>query len=196
MLIARVVVEGRRELRAAEVAQRSGDFEQAAIRARRAASWYAPGAPHVPAAYRLLASIARQAEGRGDTANALFAWRATRFAVLSSRWIVVPHSRELDLANAEIARLSSKQPRPPGVAGKSDVEVEHEMLDRLTRREHPRPAWVVVMLLAIGLVGAGFARVLWRGLDPLDKRTACRIRQGLWLIASGAVAWALALWLA
>ena len=54
----RVVLAGEREIKDSTAALRAGDPHAAALHARRAAGWYAPGAPHVRVAYdRLIAPV-------------------------------------------------------------------------------------------------------------------------------------------
>jgi len=188
------LVEGQRELRASGTLLAAGDLEASVIRARRAASWYVPGAAHVPSAYDRMIGIARVAEGRSDIRTALFAWQAVRSAALSSRWVTVPHSRELTLANASIARLRSKLQRPQGAAERSDAEVERDALERLSRQEHPFAAWVIVMLAGFGMITGGLAQFGLRAVDFDGALAWKRVRPGLIVAGIGAIAWVLALW--
>src|SRR5262249_35209239 len=57
-LTARVLVEGEREIEKSDAAWNRGDLRDAALYARRSATLYAPGAPHVRAAYARLSAIA------------------------------------------------------------------------------------------------------------------------------------------
>lgn len=192
-LVMRAIVEGEREYRASGTLLSSGDFEQAIVRARLSASWYVPGAAHVPAAYERLIGIAKVAEGKGDTRLALLAWQGVRTASLSSRWVVVPHDKERLMADVSIARLSAKLPAAPG-AERTEPEIEREMLLALSRQEHPFAPWVIVLLTGFGLVTAGFATVGLRGVTgegTLDWRKA---HWGIWMAVAGIAAWAIGLW--
>jgi hypothetical protein len=194
MLTMHALVEGQRELRASGTSLTAGDLEQAVTRARRAASWYVPGAAHVPSAYERLMGIARVAEGRSDVRTALFAWQAVRSAALSTRWITVPHASELAIANASIARLSAKMPRPQGAAERTDIEMERDAIARLARQEHPLVPWVIVLLAGFGMITGGLAQFGLRAID-LDGTLAWkRVRPGLVVAAVGAIAWIVSLW--
>lgn len=194
VLTIRALVEGQRELRASGILLASGDLEQAIVRARRSASWYVPGAAHVPAAYERLLGIARVAEGRSDTATALYAWRAVRSAALSSRWLTQPHRAELAMANASIARLSSVQPRPQGAPQRSSAQAEQDALAALSRNERPFTGWVIVMLAGFAMFAGGMTQVALRAVDDSGALALGRVRPGLIVAAAGALAWILALW--
>ena len=194
LLATRVLIEGERELRASEALVSVGELEQAVVRARRSAAWYLPGAPHVGAAYARLISIAQMAEGRGEPKTALLAWQAIRSAALSSRWVVVGHSAELMMANAQIARLAGKQRRPAASADMTDAELERDLELKLAREEHPRAAWIAVLVCGFALITGGLAYVAARGLDPDGTLHRGRLGTGLCVAAAGALAWALALW--
>src|SRR5262249_1860008 len=74
--------DGRAALAAGDAALARGDVDEALVGWRRAARWYAPFAGHVDDAYDRMANLAREAEGHGDRARALAAWRAIRSSVL------------------------------------------------------------------------------------------------------------------
>ncbi|MBI5535509.1 MAG: hypothetical protein HY898_22455 [Deltaproteobacteria bacterium] len=194
MLTMHALVEGQRELRASGTSLAAGDLEQAVIRARRAASWYVPGAAHVPSAYERMMGVARVAEGRGDPKTALFAWQAVRSAALSTRWVTVPHAKELAIANASIARLSSKMPRPQGAAERSDIETERDTLARLSRQEHPFVPWVIVLLVGFGMIAGGMTQFGLRAVGPDGALAWKRAQIGLIVAGVGAAAWIVALW--
>lgn len=192
-LVTRAIVEGEREYRASGTLLANGELEQAIVRARLSASWYVPGAAHVPAAYERLIGIAKVAEGKGDTRLALLAWQGVRTASLSSRWIVVPHERERVMADVSIARLSAKLPSAPG-AERSEPEIERELLLALGRQEHPFAPWVIVLLSGFGLVTAGFATLGMKGLSAEGKLDWRKAQWGIWMAAAGIAAWAIGLW--
>jgi hypothetical protein len=194
LLTVHALVEGQRELRASGTLLASGDFEQSIVRARRAASWYVPGAAHVPAAYERMIGIARVSEGRSDTTMALLSWRAVRSAALSSRWITQPHPHELAAANASIARLSATQARPQGAPEQPSAQLEQEMLEALSREERPFTGWVIVMLAGFGMFAGGLTQFGWRAVDASGAFDFKRVRPGLVVAAAGALAWMVALW--
>lgn len=192
-MTARMLRQGELELRTAQALAATGELEQATIHARKAASYFVPNAPHVPAAYAQLISIAQLAEGRGDTQTALFAWNAVRTAAYSSRWISVPHQQEVAIADASIARLTSRQPVPYGANQDPDAR-QKKMLDLLSRKNYPRMPWVFALLGGFVAVSVGLLHIGWHGLNHPKANTLPRLRVGIALTAFGLVAWALALW--
>lgn len=194
MLTARVLQQGERELRSAEALAASGNLEEAVIHARTSASWFVPGAPHVPAAYAKMISIARLAEGRGDPKTALFAWHAVRHAALSTRWVFVPHQDELAVANASIARLSAKQPPPTGARVQDPAEVQQQLHMLLARQDQPRLPWVITLLVGFLAFAVGLVHMGWTGYSDEGRFRPARLRLGAALSIVGVVAWILALW--
>jgi hypothetical protein len=194
MLTARVLHQGELELRSADALAASGNLEEAVVHARKSASFFAPGAPHVPAAYARLIAVARLAEGRGDTQTALFAWQAVRTSALSTRWVVVPHKDELAVANASIARLSAKQPALHGSATQDPAEVQQKLHMLLARQDQPRMPWVFTLLAGFLALSVGFVHMGWKGFVDKDGFQPSRLRIGALLAAIGTAAWALSLW--
>ena len=194
LLTARVLREGERELRTAEALASTGKLDEAVVHARRSASWYAPGAPHVAPAYAKLAAIAQTAEGRGNPATALAAWRAVREAALSSRWVVVPHRDELAVANASIARLAAKGQQPPGGRAQNAEELQQQLHQMLAQERHPRVPWVVTLLAGFTAMTAGLIAMGMFGFTPKGQWDWKRLRVGGGVALVGVVAWALALW--
>lgn len=96
---------GERELAAGQEALAARQLELSVRHARQAAGAYVPGAAHVDAAYALLLSIALDAEHDADGELAARAWQAMRGAALESAHFWQPRRSELDLANANLARL-------------------------------------------------------------------------------------------
>jgi hypothetical protein len=191
---ARVVWAGETEIAASTAALKRGEAQEAVVRARRAAGWYAPGAPHVRVAYERLAALATAAEGQGDRELALLAWRAVRTAALETRWLVVPHASDLERANRAIARIEAAAPRPPGTRTEPPQRIEEKQLDALARDEAPRTPWVVALLAAFVAWAGGAAwavrRATARGFG-LDMRGA---RAGVVVALAGVLLWVLALW--
>ena len=194
LMAARALREGQRELRASGALLASGDLEQAVVRARRAASWYVPGAPHVPQAYERMIGIARVSEGRADPKTALFAWQAVREASLSSRWIKTPHQRELAEANAAIARLSARRPQPQAALERSETERERASYALLSRQELPYVGWAIVMIAGFALFSAGLGWFSIRAVDEAGRLAWVRVRPALIVAGAGALAWVVALW--
>ncbi len=187
---ARVVHSGEAEIKASNVALEAGDAREAIVRARRAARWYAPGAPHVAVAYDRLMALAAASEKNRRDDLALLAWRGVRVSVIETRWVVSPHPEHLQQADSEIARLMAKKPD----AAEPDAIIRAEELQKLRRHEPPRTLWVALLasgfvLLAAGLflwgrqVGGAGGRLLWS-----------QARSGALLTVIGAALWLVAVW--
>jgi hypothetical protein len=198
----RVVISGEREIAASTEALRRGDPEEATVRARRAAGWYAPGAPHVRVAYERLRALAREAEQHRRFDLALLAWRGIRSAALETRWVVTPHAADLDQANHEIARLMAMPVGERGTVGEPDQQVAAAELEVLGRTPEPRVPWVIVLVAAFGLGVAGlvmWARQMGEGAATATAATwwragSARARTGALLVAVALALWLLALW--
>jgi hypothetical protein len=193
-LTARVLWAGESEIAESSAALRRGDAQEAAVHARRAAGWYAPGAPHVRVAYERLVAIATAAEGLGDRELALLAWRGVRTAALETRWIVVPHEADLDRANRAIARIEAAAPRPPGTRTELPQRIEEKQLAALLRDEAPRTAWVVALLVGLFSWAAGAALAVRRATSEPDKLSLGKARVGILIALAGVSLWVLALW--
>src|SRR5262249_15027502 len=105
-LTARIISDGEAALAKSDAAFDKGDLRDAILYARRAAVLYAPGAPHVSAAYARLKAVALGAEQTGQFEIARQAWGATRGAALETRHFVTPRELDLQRANASLARLA------------------------------------------------------------------------------------------
>jgi hypothetical protein len=103
----RAVLDGEREIAASDAAFDQNDLHGAIAHARRAASAYALGAPHVERGYARLLAVARGAEATGQTDVAMLAWQAQRAAVLESASLWQPFPERLEEANRNLARLSA-----------------------------------------------------------------------------------------
>jgi hypothetical protein len=184
----RAVLDGEREIAASDVAFDANDLHATIQHARRAASAYAPGAPHVERGYRRLLAVARGAEATGRPEIAMLAWQAERAAVLESASFWHPFSERLEEANRNLARLS---------ASKSLEEAERsETAQRLFKQAQSesseRTPWGA--LLAVGLLVAalGLGWFAARALAPNGRIEWLRGRWGLLTFALGAALWAVA----
>lgn len=189
----RVVWAGESEITASSLALRKGDLHEATTRARRAAGWYAPGAPHVRVAYERLVAIATAAEGHGDRELALLAWRGIRTAAIESRWVVTPHEADLDRANRAIARIESAAPRPPGTRTESPQRIEQQQLDALLRDEAPRVPWVMTLVMAFVAWAGGAAWGVRRMSQAPEGRAFAHARMGFLVALAGIAVWVVAL---
>lgn len=191
---ARVVYSGEREIALSTAGLRAGDPHEAALHARRAAGFYAPGAPHVRVAYERLIALATKAEQVGDVSTALFAWEGVRISALETRWIVTPHEADLARANAAIARLQAAQSRPLGTRVEPVTVIERDALEALTRDEAPRVPWVVTLLIGLFSWVIGASLVVLRGVTSTGNVLWDRVRLPAALTIAGVIAWLLAIW--
>lgn len=190
----RVITSGEREIAASTDGLRAGDPHAATEHARRAAGWYAPGAPHVRVAYDRLLALATTAEGLGDREASLYAWRAVRTAAIETRWLVTPHADDLARANLAIARLEAAAPRPPGTRNEPPATIAREQLEALSRDEAPRTPWVVALVLAAAAWISGSVLVVRRGITAGGQISWGRALPGLVITAAGVALWLLAIW--
>jgi hypothetical protein len=190
----RVLWAGESEIAESTAALKRSDAQEAAVRARRAAGWYAPGAPHVRVAYERLIKIATTAEGLGDRDLALLAWRGVRTAALETRWIVVPHAADLDRANSAIARIEAAAPRPPGTRTEPPQRIEEKQLAALLRDETPRLPWVVALLGALIAWAGGAAWAVRQATSAPDGVDLGRAKVGALVALGGVILWVVALW--
>lgn len=190
----RVVVAGEEEIAASTDALRAGDAHEAAVRARRAAGWYAPGAPHVRVAYERLVALAIAAEGKGDRDIALLAWRSVRSSSLETRWLVTPHAADLERANGAIARLEATTPRPLSADREAPAALQQTELDALLRDEAPRRPWVVALLAGLATWSAAAFWAFRRGITDTGHLVGRRLLGPGLLFVGGVALWLVALW--
>jgi hypothetical protein len=193
VVVTRVFWDGRAALQAGDDALARGDVEGAVVAWRRAARWYAPGAPHVATAYERLAALAREADAHHDRPGALLAWRAIRSSALATRSFFQPYAAELDAANERIAILMAAEEKATDPRQDEEARRQAE-LALLVRDDSPNLGFTVLALAGFAAwVGGGFwfARRGVSADDQLDRRTA--IRSGL-LVAAGLLLWMLGLY--
>lgn len=186
----RVVYSGDNELAASTAALDAGDPREAIVRARRAAGWYAPGAPHVRVAYERLAALARAAEEHKRDDLALMAWHAVRSASIETRWLVAPHADDRELAEREIARLQAKVPGQVA----PDATIAAAQLQKLRRHAPPQTPWVVALLMGFAMLAGGLGLAARQAADAGGRVVLARAKLGLAIAAAGAGLWLLALW--
>lgn len=186
---ARVILEGQAELSASDAAFDRGELTPALDHARRSATLYAPGAPHVERAYERLQAIALGAEAAEQPKIAFLAWQAVRSAALESRHVLVTRQSELERANQNLARLEALS------RDKDDSErprSQSQALTRLNADDAPAPAWIAVLGLGFLLALGGLGLFAYRGLDRAGQLSLARARWGLLLFVLGAACWTLA----
>jgi len=186
---ARVILEGESELSASNAAFDRGELSAALDHARRAATLYAPGAPHVERAYERMNALALGAEAAGQPKLAFLAWQAVRGAALESRHVFLPRQAELDRANQNLARLEALA---RDSADRERPQTQAQALKRLNADDAPAPAWIAVLGAGFLLALAGLGLFAFRGLSRAGSVSFPRARLGLLLFAIGAACWTLA----
>ena len=192
----RVVVAGELEIAASTQALLAGDPREATLHARAAATWYAPGAPHVRVAYERLLALGDAAEKRQNREIALLAFRSVRVASASTRWLIVPHAADVVRANEAVARIDSNVPRPPKTSLEPAPGIERAELETLARDTGPRREWIAALVVAFATWGLGLGSVLFRAIDESGKIAWGRARIGLGVALAGLVLWGVALYFA
>ncbi len=187
---ARALYSGEAEVAASTTALKAGDPHEATIRARRAAGWYVPGAPHVRVAYERLVALAEAAERNRRIDIALLAWRGVRSASLQTRWLITPFAREAARAEREIARLSSIEPG----SALPDPQLTREHFAKLAQRPGPSRLWAAVLMGSFGLALVGL--FLWtRAVAGAAGKLHWRKARGPALLsAAAALLWLLSVW--
>lgn len=187
----RAIREGKEELALSDIAFNDGDLPEAVLHARRAATAYAPGAPHTRQALERLRAVAVGAEAAGDPESARLAWGAIRSAALETRHLTMPYAAELAEANERLERLASR-PRPPSEPGRGKLD---EDLGAVLARIPGPSAWASA-LLATGFMLAvgGLLFVAARGLTREGRVVWQKVGYGLGVFALGALLWAIAVY--
>jgi hypothetical protein len=182
VLLMRVFWDGHAALARGDAAMAKQDAETAITEWRRAARWYAPGAPHVRAAYDRLEALAASA----DPPTALEAWRAIRSSILSTRSFYTPFPSLLERSNQKIAELM----------GGGDEERRAFHLKLLEKDEAPSVLWSIVAILGFATwIGGGFW-FAFRGVGEDDKLVRREAARAGALVAVGLIVWMLGLYLA
>lgn len=191
---ARVVYSGEKEIALSTAGLKAGDAHAAAEHARRAAGWYAPGAPHVRVAYQRLLALGTAAEGLGDRDTALFAFRAVRTASIETRWILAPHDDDRIRADRAIARIEAEAPRAPGMRTEPPASVMREQLEALARDEAPATAWVVGLVVGALAWAIGAAMLARTAVGATGAFAWRRALPALVVTAAGVALWLLSIW--
>ena len=181
----RAISEGNEELLLSDRAFNRGDLADAVLHARRAATAYAPGAPHTHSALERLRAVAVGAEAAGDPETAKLAWGAVRAAALETRHVTIPYATELREANERLERLAARPSSTSEPAGRGNA------LESV-----PGPsAWASALLVTgfvLALLGLLFAAA--RGLTRDGRLVWPKLGYGLGAFAAGALLWAIAVY--
>ncbi len=195
VLSGRAIWEGRSALARGDAELAEGNVDGAVRWWRRAARWYVPLAPHVPAAYEKLRTLATEAEGRGERETALLAWRGIRSSARATRSIIMPYRAQGDEADAHIATLMAANDVASG-AETDAAAAEAWHLSLLQRSQIPSTGWTIVALLGLALwIGGGFAFAA-RGVDERAKLVPRAAAYSGAAVSAGLVLWLLGLALA
>jgi hypothetical protein len=184
----RAVLDGERELRASDVAFDGNDLHAAIQHARRAASAYAPGAPHVRHGYERLLAIARGAEATGQPELAVLAWQAQRAAVLETASLTRPFPERLEEANRNLARLEATKVG----ADNTRPERAKRLFRQAQEKSEEKLPWGSLLAAGLALAAFGLGWFARQGLRPDGKIAWLEGRWGLLLFAAGSGLWALA----
>ena len=192
----RVLYAGEQAIAASTAALEAGDANLAIDEARAAATWYAPGAPHVRVAYARLMVLGKEAEARHQKEVALRAYRAVTTASASTAWATTPHAVDAERAREAIARLEATSDRPIGSATEPASVIEAKLLADMAREPGPERTWSFVLAASFAAVLLGIGLVLGRALDETGRLHAKPAWLGGTIAAAGIAGYALALWLA
>lgn len=181
----RAVLDGEREIAASDAAFDANDLHASIQHARRAASAYAPAAPHVRRGYERLVAIARGAEALGKPDIAVLAWQAQRAAVLESASLIRPFPERLEEANRNLARLEAAragaEATQPQLAGRLFKQAQERSAERLP--------WGSLLSVGMLLAGLGLAWFARSALGP-GGIVWLKGRWGLVLFGLGSALWA------
>ncbi len=183
----RAVLDGEREIAKSDAAFDANDLHGSIQHARRAASAYAPGAPHVERGYARLLAIARGAEAAGQADIALLAWQAERAAVLESASLLRPFPERLEEANRNLARLQAAK-----TAAEQDRAQVAQRLFQKAQGSQPRAPWGALLAAGLLVAAAGLAWFAAAGVAADGRIVWLRGRWGLGLCLLGAALWAAA----
>jgi len=184
----RAVLDGEREIAASDAAFDANDLHATIQHARRAASAFVPGAPHVERGYLRLRAVARGAEVTGRPEIAMLAWQAERAAVLESASFWQPFPERLEEANRNLSRLS---------ASKSLAEAERtataQRLFKLAQLQSAEQApWGALLAAGLLVAALGLAWFAARALAPNGRIEWLRGRWAILTFGLGVALWAAA----
>jgi hypothetical protein len=184
----RAVLDGERELGASDAAFDNNDLQGAIEHARRAASAYAPGAPHVERSYERLLAIARGAEAAGLSPIAMQAYQAERAAVLESASFWQPFPERLEEADRNLSRLAAAKLGPEA----EQAGTARRLFERSRTERSGRSLWGAGLAGGWALLGLGLGSFASRALAPGGGIAWASGRWGLFLFGLGLALWAVA----
>jgi hypothetical protein len=196
LLSLRVVLAGEAAIARGTEALEAGDVVRAIAESETAASWYAPGAPHVRVAYARLSAIADEAERRKKRTVALAAHRAVIAASEQTRWLVTPHADDAQRSREAVARLEATGPRSESQASEPAQSIEAAQLRAMARELGPRRGFALLFVVSFVCVLAGVVLLLWRAVDETGRVDRARARVPVALAALGLAGYVASLLLA
>ena len=185
---ARAVSDGEREIAQSDSAFDANDLHGAIQHARRAASAYVPGAPHVERGYARLLAIARGAEASGQPDVATQAYQAERAAVLESASLLQPFPERLEEANRNLARLAALEVAPEAERGAT----ARKLFQAADQRDPQRLPFGALLAAGLLLAAAGLAWFARSALAPAGQIHWLRGRWGALTFVVGMALWAAA----
>lgn len=194
-LTLRMIIGGETEFAASTEALIAGDVRSAIRSAQTSAEYYAPGAPHVDAAYTRLLAIGREAEARKLDEEALLAFGAVRSACLSTRWIALANAQAFEEANRSIASLQARAPPPPGLTSDPPAQLAKEAVARFSTQPANRLPIHLSLAGAFASMVAGLSMIL-RATSATGQVNWRRGKLGALLGIAGVAAWLIVLALA
>ena len=180
---------GEREMTLSDAAFRRADLELAVAHARRAAILYAPGAPHVEAAYARLVAIAVGSEATGRPETAERAWRAVRGAILETQHLWIPRRELLQRANYRLAALEQGA---RGHDSEGPRVSDPEPFAALEANPATRLGWSGILVFGLLLWSGGLAGLALRGVGADGAWRLGQARWALLMLALGVACWTLA----
>lgn len=173
------ISEGRRALADADAALSRNDTAEAISSSRIAAEARCPGCTAPEAGFAKLEKIAHDAEARGDDANAVAAWRATRAALLATALVSTTSERRTHADN-EIARFAHRIDAAAVAAGGRPTPAAAEDRVRAALTETDVPGGTTFAIVGVGGV------VFLLAAARVIAGSATRARTDLGLAAAGA----------
>ena len=191
----RVHAAGETRMVESDRAFHAGNTERALHHARAAARWYYPGSSHVSAAHARMRAIALGAEGSGDRALALLAWRSLRAATTETLHFIDTKANALrrDAARNVVRLLSASSTLDPS---------RQERL-RTTYEQSAGRGGIRSTLVALGFIGmllglvslvATWGAPLVRERELFQRVALIRLKQAgsLALLTAGGAVWLVA----
>ncbi len=192
MLVAKVYLEGRRDLALGHEALARGELTDAIVYLDRALHWYLPGASFVEDAASTLWRIGQDAETKEDFETALLAYRTLRSVFYAARSTYTPGKDWIARCDERIAELVADKPdfaaRRPEMTRE---ERRKEVLDDLKRDNAPDVFWSIMVEIGFfGWVGCtiAFIMLVFRGERGFSGRYALVfgflviLFYGLWIV--------------